>query len=190
MTDLEISKALALAIGSTRNHWQVKHGMAGTRQYKIWAAMRQRCSNPKEESYAVYGGRGIKVCAEWATFIGFWSDMADGYAPNLTIDRIDNDGDYCKDNCRWATKTQQARNTSKNRKVVYQGTEMSVAEAAEKAGLNRFALRQRVADGVEGEALFAPRLQSGRKKAGEKQRPIADTPQKAIALAVIERAKR
>lgn len=185
MTDLEISKALALAIGSTRNHWQVKHGMAGTRPYKIWAAMRQRCNNPNEESYPSYGGRGIKVCKEWDTFAGFWSDMAEGYAPNLTIDRKDNDGNYCKDNCRWATKVQQARNTSKNRTVVYQGVEMTIAEAAEKTGLNKFALRQRVADGITGDALFAPRLQSGRKKIGQKQRPIADTPQKAIALAVI-----
>lgn len=190
MTDLEISKALALAIGSTRNHWQVKHGMHGTRQYKIWAAMHQRCNNPKEESYPSYGGRGVRVCPEWATFADFWADMADGYANNLTIDRKDNDGDYCKSNCRWATKIQQARNTSKNRTVVYQGTEMTIAEAAEKTGLNKFALRQRVADGVTGDALFAPRLLSGRKKAGEKQRPIADTPQKAIALAVIQGAKK
>lgn len=190
MTDLEISKALALAIGSSKTPWQVKHGMAGTRPYKIWTAMRQRCNNPKEESYQSYGGRGINVCKEWDTFAGFWSEMAEGYAPNLTIDRIDNDGDYCKTNCRWATKVQQARNTSKNRKVMYQGVEMSVAEAAEKAGLNRFALRQRVADGVTGDALFAPRLQSGRKKIGQKQRPIADTPQRTIAMAVIQGAKK
>lgn len=188
MTDLEISKTLALA--STKNTWQVKHGMHSTRQYKIWSAMRQRCNNPKEESYPSYGGRGIKVCQEWATFVGFWADMAKGYAPNLTIDRINNDGDYCKDNCRWATKIQQARNTSKNRTVVYQGVEMTIAEAAEKTGLNKFALRQRVADGVTGDALFASRLQSGRKKIGQKQRPIADTPQKAIALAVIQGAKK
>lgn len=157
-----LKRGTTVSCGCKRN--ETTHGMAGTRQYKVWAAMHQRCENQNEESYPQYGGSGIRVCPEWASFSGFWADMTEGYAPNLTIDRIDNDGDYCKGNCRWATKVQQARNTSKNRTVVYQGVAMTVAEAAEKTGINKFALRQRIINGYTGEVLFGPPMKGGRKK--------------------------
>lgn len=82
------------------------------RIYKIWQGMRQRCNNPNDKNYEQYGGRGIKVCAEWdngsEAFIK-WS-LQNGYADNLSIDRIDTNGNYCPDNCRWATSTEQIRN--------------------------------------------------------------------------------
>lgn len=82
------------------------------RIYKIWQGLRQRCNNPNDKSYKAYGGRGIKVCEEWdkdsAAFVR-WA-LENGYADNLSIDRIDVDGDYCPENCHWATPTEQSRN--------------------------------------------------------------------------------
>lgn len=87
------------------------HGLAGTRPYKIWSGMHQRCHNPKSNSYHYYGARGISVCEEWGTFEGFlrWLETS-GYADDLSIDRVNNDGDYEPSNCRWATPLEQAHN--------------------------------------------------------------------------------
>jgi len=84
-----------------KNH-SYRHGMSGTPTYKIWAGILSRCYNAKVKIYKYYGGRGIKVCASWLDFINFYEDM--GERPNnLQLDRINNDGDYSKDNCRWVT---------------------------------------------------------------------------------------
>lgn len=80
--------------------------------YKAWQSIRQRCDNPNDKSYSNYGGRGISVCEEWEgspdAFIE-WA-LANGFQPGLSIDRINVNGDYCPENCRWATATKQARN--------------------------------------------------------------------------------
>lgn len=87
------------------------------RIYKIWQGIRQRCNNPNDKDYADYGGRGIKVCDEWDNssekFV-LWA-LENGYADNLSIDRIDTNSNYSPQNCRWATWTQQARNKRKER---------------------------------------------------------------------------
>lgn len=87
------------------------HGGSHTRVYRIWQAMRDRTGNPKASRYAYYGGRGISVCREWQQFEPFreWA-LSNGYAANLSIDRIDNDGNYEPYNCRWATQQTQVRN--------------------------------------------------------------------------------
>ena len=93
------------------------HGEAGTgdkrtRLYRIWMNMGQRCNNPNATSYRYYGARGIKI--QWKSFEEFRRDMATDYEDGLTIDRINNDGDYCKGNCRWVTPAQQNMNYRRN----------------------------------------------------------------------------
>lgn len=128
------------------NSASAKHGMAGTREYKAWAGMVQRCTNPKNAKWPRYGGRGITVCERWLSFENFRADM--GARPEgMTIDRKNNGGNYEPGNCRWATQKQQGNNRGNNRHVVVGGRTMTVSEAARSAGLNLSTLRGRLRSG-------------------------------------------
>lgn len=89
------------------------HGLSGSRLWSIYHHMRRRCTVPEEAGYDRYGARGITVCEEWGTFTGFWEDMKDGYSDDLELDRINSDGNYCKENCRWVDSSVQSFNTRK-----------------------------------------------------------------------------
>ena len=79
-------------------------------EYKSWSGMKERCFNPNHKNYSDYGGRGIGVCDRWLNFKNFFADMGSRPTAEHSLDRINNDGDYCPDNCRWATKKEQANN--------------------------------------------------------------------------------
>ena len=92
--------------------------MTETLTYKIWENMIQRCANPNHTAWEWYGGRGIQVCDRWRdSFLAFLEDMGPRPGPELSIDRIDNDGNYEPGNCRWATQNQQVRNSRRNRRA-------------------------------------------------------------------------
>ena len=109
------------------------HKMSGTRLYEIWQGIKKRCYNPHDVRYDRYGGRGIKVCDEWredfSAFYG-WA-MQNGYDETLTIDRIDNDGDYCPENCSWSNPQEQARNRSSNIRITIGNATKTLTEWCE-----------------------------------------------------------
>ena len=86
------------------------HGMSRTRIYRTWQGMHERCYNSKRANHKNYGGRGVAVCERWHTFENFYADMGDKPSPKHSLDRINNDGDYCLDNCKWSTPQEQIRN--------------------------------------------------------------------------------
>lgn len=125
------------------------HGKSHSRLYRIWNSMKQRCSNPNNIGFRLYGGRGITVSDEWKNSFQSFYDwaMANGYADNLTIERIDNDGNYCPKNCRWATYAEQQNNTSYNRLYTYKGETLNIMQWAKKACISPNMLYKRLLRG-------------------------------------------
>jgi hypothetical protein len=118
-------------------HHRYIHGETRTPLYRVWAKMRERCGRPNDAKYPLYGGRGISVCPEWLDFITFSAWAHDnGYQQGLSIDRVDNNGNYEPSNCRWATQKEQQRNRVDNRVVIRSDgkTYGNMADAAEDTG--------------------------------------------------------
>lgn len=109
-----------------------KHGQANrdrrTPEYRAWCGMTERTTNPRNPNWDRYGGRGIKVCERWLKFENFYEDMGDRPTPQHSLDRIDNDGNYCPENCRWATRVEQQNNQSSNVRFVFYGLSKTIAE--------------------------------------------------------------
>lgn len=113
------------------------HNMTGTRLYRIWKSMRSRCNNHHTKQYKDYGGRGITICEEWDLFENFyqWS-MQNGYEESLTIDRINNNGNYSPDNCRWITTLEQNQNRRNSITVFFDGKPYTPTELSKITGIS------------------------------------------------------
>lgn len=135
-----------------------EHGFCGTRIYHIWKGMHQRCNAPEgSKNWKWYSAKGIKVCDKWNKFESFYEwAITNGYNDLLTLDRIDSDGNYEPSNCRWATYTEQANNTSMTVHITYKGETHSLREWSNITGLSYTALKNRYYKGDTDEILFRP----------------------------------
>lgn len=124
-----------------------RHGLSHTTTHNIWNGLRARCNNQNNGAYGSYGGRGITYDPRWEVFENFLEDMGE-CPPGMSIDRYpDNDGPYCKSNCRWATKTEQANNRRSSRIVEFRGKTMTVAELARETGVPAGRIHSRLSSG-------------------------------------------
>ena len=131
------------------------HGGSNTRLFRVWCGMRERCSTPSCKAYANYGGRGISVCDEWNDYAVFYKwAVSTGYEDGLSIDRIDSNGNYCPENCRWATSTEQANNTRRNVKIAYKGVSHTISEWSKIFGIKYTTLYMRLQRGMSIEKAF------------------------------------
>lgn len=158
-----------MAAAKTRHgYWA---GGAGSPEHSAWTLAKTRCHQPNNQAFKDYGARGITMCSRWRSGEGrksgfecFIADMGDRPSPQHSLDRIDNSKGYEPENCRWATKSQQQRNTRSNRIVVFNGQEMCVAEAIEAAGsvieIDRVVKRLNAGWAVD-EAVSTPSLKRG-----------------------------
>ena len=133
----EVSRRQIIEISTT-------HGQSSkTRTYSIWKDMRKRCLNHASKNYKNYGGRGISVCQRWSSFENFFEDM--GHAPEaMTLDRINNDGNYEPSNCRWATKKTQMNNMRSNVKLLHNGAWLTIKQLSEAVDVSYHKLYQRL----------------------------------------------
>lgn len=123
------------------------HGLSRRPMYLVWNSMMQRCYNPKDCSYKNYGARGIYVCDRWRESpANFIADMGVRPSPKHSIDRVDNDGPYAPENCRWATKTEQNNNLRTNRILTHNGMTQTVSVWARELGINKRTIRARLDD--------------------------------------------
>lgn len=140
---------------------QATHNRYPTRLYHIWNGLKMRCQNKNNDRFSAYGGRGITVCAEWAGSFETFRDwaLANGYRDDLSIDRIDVNGNYCPGNCRWATIVEQNNNKRNNRFITLCGSTKTVAEWSRAVGIASGTIIARLRKGWgEYEAVFTPLL--------------------------------
>lgn len=134
-----------------RNEWlrkkQTKHGMGYTRVNKCWQDMKSRCNNSAKKEYYSYGGRGIAYDPKWESFEGFYEDMGEPPTEKHTLDRINVDGNYCKENCKWATRLEQGNNKRNNTYITHNGKTQSIADWARELNIPRMRISSRIYHG-------------------------------------------
>lgn len=140
-----------------------QHGLSEkVPEYFVWEAMRQRCMNPNHPKYWRYGGRGISIDARWDDFVLFFADVGSKPTPAHQLERIDNDKGYGPDNCKWATRTEQQRNTRRSIWITHNGLTLTLPEWADRLGLSKNLLGSRYVRGMPPEmVLFQGYLPSG-----------------------------
>ena len=130
--------------------------------------MKKRCYNTKNNRYKCYGGKGIVVCDEWKDNFQSFCDwaMTNGYSDALSIDRIDVNGNYCPENCRWATTKEQANNTTRNHYITVKGVTKTISEWAEETGIHKDVIKDRInkLHWSEEEAVTIPTMRMGGKR--------------------------
>lgn len=148
-----------------------KHNMVKTRMYKIWQNMKRRCYSPKEKGYKYYGGRGIKVCDEWLEdFINFYNwAMNNGYREDLTIDRINVNGNYEPNNCRWADRITQANNKRNNHFLTYNNETLTINQWARKLNIPRETIKTRIKKNLEIDKILKGGKENGNIKTNKKK---------------------
>lgn len=128
---------------------RLKHGLRYKREYKVWTGIKERCYNPNNKDYQVYGGRGIKMSEEWKNdFEAFYRDMGDAPTPEHTIDRKDNNLGYTKENCRWATRKEQANNKTNNLLFTIDGEVKTLSEWCDLHGIKLGTAATRIKRGM------------------------------------------
>ena len=129
----------------TERHYRT-HSMTGTRLYRIWHGMKSRCYNPNVQYYCYYGSKGVGMCEEWKShFEQFYQwAISNGYDDGLSIDRIDSNGDYCPENCRWATPIEQQANRINTPRLTCHGVTKTLSEWAAETGIKRNTIRERL----------------------------------------------
>ena len=176
------------------------HGLSYSPEYRAWQTMRLRCTNPKNPAWPNYGGRGITVCDRWLDDpSAFYADMGQKPSPKHELDRIDNDGPYSPENCRWVLRKVNDRNRRSNRHVTHLGLTLTVAEWAERTGISATLLLHRLNVGWDAaRALTTPaRAKAPKGEAKHEQRhpcagcgkPIALTSERCITCSNRSRAK-
>lgn len=135
------------SVAEKRSHPRIFHGMSKHPLYKRWKSMINRCYSPSASHFSVYGGRGIRVAVRWMDFRNFVADMAASYAAGLTLDRIDPNGHYTSDNCRWADTETQSENRRSIRFVEIAGQRVTLTKAARSGGLHPETVALRIRKG-------------------------------------------
>lgn len=149
-----------------KRNW--KHGGSRTKLYRVWDGMKKRCINLNEPAYKNYGGRGISVCDEWVRSFESFRDwgLSHGYRDGLSIDRVNNDGDYCPENCRWADAKTQGNNRRSNRLLEFSDETHTISEWSDLTGIPQDVITYRIKAGwpVEKALTESVRLRRWRKK--------------------------
>lgn len=124
-----------------------RHGLSKTPEYFVWHSVKTRCYDPNHIKFEHYGGRGVRVCERWLCktgFENFIADMGPRPAGKYVIDRVDTNGDYCPENCKWNTRRESDRNKRNNRRIVYQGRDILIIDLADELGMSRGLLLYRL----------------------------------------------
>ena len=125
-----------------------KHGLSKSSLYGVWGSMKDRCFRKKCTAYKNYGGRGVTICNEWLEFVNFYEwAMENGYQDDLTIERNDNDGDYCPENCIFIPKEEQSKNRRGLHFISHNGSIKTLTDWAKTIGISRSSLRDRIKNG-------------------------------------------
>lgn len=166
--------------GCLQREWarvgQIVHGHSrnGHRsaEYHTWHGMKRRCNDPNSTNYRNYGGRGIRVCERWNSFENFLLDMGHKPTPKHSLDRIDNNGRYTPENCRWATETEQKRNTRRNRLISFRGETHCLIKWAELISMKYLTLYYRICRGWSIERALTEPVQKRKSRRTNESVPL------------------